>query len=59
MAPAPASLAETRAIIVFLFDLFPHFIQGALNALISFPDLKNSQHSWLKERKIVFIPKKA
>ena len=57
MAPAPAFPAGSRA--AFLFDFFPHFFQGALNTLIYFSNLENSQHSWLEERKNFFIPKKA
>ena len=55
----PGLSGRDKSYYAFLFDLFPNFFQGALNALISFPNLENSQHSWLKQRKIVFIPKKA
>ena len=59
MAPAPAFWAKPRAIIAFLFDFFPYFIQGALNVLILFLNLKNSQYFSLKERKLFSFHQKA
>ena len=43
---------------LFLFNLYPSFFTNAINQLILQDNLSSPNLAWIKNRKIIFIPKK-
>jgi hypothetical protein len=54
---SPGISTQTKVLFEFLLDLFPNFTTRAFNYLYTI-DIDNSPFSWIKERNIIFIPKK-
>ena len=54
---APGPSTENKALYLFLFDILPNFTTRALNKIYNI-DIENSPFKSLKNRNVIFIPKK-
>ena len=54
---APGISSQPKALFLFLLDLLPTFFTKALNKLYDI-DIDNSPFRWIKDRNVIFIPKK-
>ena len=54
---APGISSQPKSLFLFLIDLLPIFFTKALNRLYDI-DIDNSPFKWIKDRNVIFIPKK-
>ena len=55
---SPGPSGEPKQLYLYLFNLLPKIVTETLNNIKDFPDISATQFSWIKERRIIFIPKK-